>query len=101
MYLPLRFVRLLVFKERGINTLLICLCVCRYVCGAKGLVTMEKEWTPNPISYPHQLTVKVILFTSFAGTSSRTKKYLIYHSSCIERVMILFLYLFLRNLLHC
>ncbi|KAJ7394677.1 5'-3' exoribonuclease 1 [Desmophyllum pertusum] len=32
----------------------------RYVCGAKGLVTMEKEWSPMPISYPHQLTVKDI-----------------------------------------
>lgn len=31
----------------------------RYVCGAKGLVTMEKEWSPMPIAYPHQLTVKV------------------------------------------
>ncbi|XP_068754427.1 5'-3' exoribonuclease 1-like isoform X2 [Montipora capricornis] len=32
----------------------------RYVCGAKGLVTMEKEWSPMPVSYPYQLTVKDI-----------------------------------------
>lgn len=32
---------------------------CRYVCGAKGVVTMEKEWSPTPVAYPYQLTVKV------------------------------------------
>lgn len=32
----------------------------RYVCGAKGLVSMEKEWSPMPVAYPHQLTVKDI-----------------------------------------
>ncbi|XP_067051785.1 5'-3' exoribonuclease 1-like isoform X1 [Acropora muricata] len=32
----------------------------RYVCGAKGVVTMEKEWSPKPVAYPYQLTVKDI-----------------------------------------
>ena len=31
-----------------------------YVCGAKGVLTMEKEWSTKTVAYPYQLTVKDI-----------------------------------------
>lgn len=48
-------------KEREWKTIRFKFSCFRYICGAKGLVTMEKEWSPMPISYPYQLTVKVII----------------------------------------
>ena len=32
---------------------------CKYVCGSRGEITLEKQWSTLPQAYPIQATVKV------------------------------------------
>ena len=48
----------------------------RYVCGGKGDVSLEKQWSDWAVAYPLQVTVKVYrsLVTVFVSPPLRTDK---------------------------